>query len=63
VNDLPSTEIVSEIFDTPAGQAWVERDGLGRLWVRCGDHLYLPQHGMAPALGALVEHVQSCEND
>jgi len=54
---LPSTEIVSTIRNTPAGhQAWIERDGTGRLYVRCGCGTYTAQPAMAPALSALVNH-------
>jgi hypothetical protein len=58
---LPSTEIVSEVLRTAAGDdAWVERDGVGRLYVRCGGGLYQRSPAMAPALASLVDHVASC---
>jgi hypothetical protein len=59
MDELPTTEIVSERLSTP-GQAWVERDGQCRLWLRCGDHLYVEKSGMAPALAALVAHAGTC---
>jgi len=64
-DELPSTEIVSRIQHTPAGaKAWVERDGRGRLFVRCqGCTLYRQIDGMAPALAALVTHLPTCPAD
>ncbi|WP_326550027.1 hypothetical protein [Micromonospora sp. NBC_01813] len=61
-DELPSTEIVSRIQHTPAGApAWVERDGRGRLFVRCqGCTLYREVPGLAPALAALVNHLPTC---
>lgn len=57
-DDMPSTEIVSRVRTTSAGhQAWIERDGLGRLWLRCECGTYTRQVAMAPALHSLVHHV------
>jgi hypothetical protein len=54
---LPSTEIVSQPRITPSGhRAWIERDGRGRLWLRCSCGTYTRQPAMAPALSALVNH-------
>lgn len=59
--DLPSTEIVSRVLTTNAGQdAWVERDGQGRLYVRCGCGKYQSRPAMAPALAALANHINDC---
>jgi hypothetical protein len=52
-DDLPSTEIVSNVVDG----GWVERDGKGRLFTRRdSERKYTEHKGMAPALADLVGH-------
>jgi hypothetical protein len=58
-DDLPGTEIVSRVYTAGTGEAWVERDAKGRLYLRCGCGTYKQQPAMAPALQALTDHVES----
>ena len=56
-------EIVSNVLDTAGGHsAWLQQDAAGHLSVRCtGCGLDEYAAGMAPGLGALVNHAEACE--